>query len=118
MIDLHLTDWFPQEKKLFGEDDAYGRAIFFGVDFDTDDIAAQAQGAVLCAADSWIIELDLQFRLQLRTVVQVNQRAMKAQVADHGLFFKRHAGMGKTSDRGAEMSVATEAFANGGNHDV
>src|SRR5712672_3122734 len=119
MIGPHLTETNREKKwSLFSEHNADRRAIFFCFGLDADNIAAQAQGSILGAADSGIIELDLQFGLQLRTVIEINQRAMQAQIPDDGLFFKRHARVSEAGDHGPEMSVAAQAFAHGGNYDV
>src|SRR6266478_3995127 len=119
MIGPHLTETNREKKwSLFSEHNAYRCAIFSGFGLDADNVAAQAQGAVLGAADSGIIELDLQFGLQLRTVIEINQRAMKAQIPDHGLFFKGHSSVSEAGDHGPEMRVAAQAFAHGGNYNV
>ena len=103
---------------LFGEDDAYCRAILVRFGFDTHDVASQAQGAVLGSADSGVVELDLQFGLQLGAVIEINQRAVQAQIPDDRFLFKGHARIGEAGDHGAEMRVAAQAFANGGNDHI
>src|SRR5713101_5061941 len=110
----------PLERKwrLFGEDDADSGAVLFGFGLDTDYIASQAKRPVGRSPDSGIIELDLEFGLKSWTMIQVNQRAVQAQIADNRLFLKRHARVGKASHHGSEVSVAAQAFADGGNQDI
>src|SRR6266853_471960 len=107
-----------RKRRLFGEHDADSGAVLFGFGFDTDYIASQAKRPVRRSADSGIIELDLQFGLQSWTMIKVNQRAVQAQIADNRLFLKRHARVGEASHHGSEVSVAAQAFADGGNQDI
>src|SRR5713101_4076189 len=112
--------WIQRKRKrrLFSENDPDSGAVLFGFGLDTDYIASQAKWPVRRSPDSWIIELDLQFGLQSWTMIQVNQRAVQAQIADNRLFLKRHARVGKASHHGSEVSVAAQAFADSGNQDI
>src|SRR5260370_11436281 len=110
----------PLERKwrLLGEDDPDSSPVLFGFGLDTDYTASQAKRSVRGSPDSGIIELDLQFGLQSWTMIQVDQRAVQAQIADNRLFLKRHPRVGEASHHGPEMGVAAQAFADGGNQDI
>src|ERR1019366_1631506 len=103
---------------LIREDDANSRAIFLGFGIDSHDIASKAECSVRHSPDSGIIELDLQFGLQLRAMVQVNQRAMQAQIADDRLFLKGRARIGIASHFCPKVRVAPQALAHGRDRDI
>ena len=74
--------------ELFCEDDPNRRAVFIRRGFDANDVTPQSQRTVRRSANAGIFELYLQFGLQFRAVIQINQRAVQAEIADHRLFFK------------------------------
>lgn len=69
---------FYRRFKLFREDNPNRGAFLILLRFDAHHVAAQAQRAVGRAVDAGIVELNLQFGLQLRAVIQVDERAMQS----------------------------------------
>ncbi len=94
---------------LFGEDDADGGLVFLGAGLDADDVAAQAQ-RLAALADAGVVEEDFELGLQARRVLEGDEGAMEAEVADHGLFFKRAALSGESGDASAEEPVAWQSI--------
>jgi hypothetical protein len=58
----------------------------------------------------------LQLRLQLGTVIEVDQGAVQAEVADHRVFFESFAFLRKSQHPGSEVSFAAQSVSRRGNH--
>src|SRR5260370_37761512 len=103
-------------RHLLGKDNAHANLVSFGRWLDAYDVSAQRAVGVTPVVR--IFDGHLQFRLQFGAVIQINQSAVQAQIANHGVFFEGLSLLGKTRDASPEMRFSPQAIPYGGEHAV
>ena len=101
---------------LLGKDNPHADLIFFGSGLDAHDVSPQRPVCVIAVPR--IFDRDLQFRLQFRAVVQIDQRAVQTEVADDRLLIERSAILPETRDAGSKMRLAAQPIPHRRNYDV
>src|SRR6516164_8812038 len=94
-------------RHLLSKDNAHADLVLLGPGLDAHDVSAQGPvGAVPIAG---IFDGDLQFRLQLGTVIEVDQRTVQTEIADYGFLVESFALLRNTGNPGSEVCLPPQA---------